>query len=246
MEDKSCSGRDAGGHDADRGVPGAAASWRSGAEPGAAGARGGQGRRRRRRPADLPGDVPHRLRHRPAGGAPRWPSLPTGRRRRGPPGSRRAAGIALLYGYPERGEEAASTTPRSCSTATGNGSRTTARRTCSATLDRDAFAPGQRAADRAELDGLKIGILICYDVEFPENVRRLALPGADLVAVPTAQMQPFAFVVRALVPARAYENQMFLAYANRCGREGELDYLGQSCIVGPDGVDLARAGAARS
>ena len=55
-------------------------------------------------------------------------------------------------------------------------------------------------------------------------------------------MVPYAFVCRSLVPVRAYENHLFLAYANRCGREGGLDYLGLSCIVGPDGQDLARAG----
>ena len=55
-------------------------------------------------------------------------------------------------------------------------------------------------------------------------------------------MVPYTFVCRALVPARAYENHLFLAYANRCGREGELEYVGQSCIVAPDGADLARAG----
>jgi predicted amidohydrolase len=53
-------------------------------------------------------------------------------------------------------------------------------------------------------------------------VRLLALAGADLVAVPTALMDSFKVVVRTIVPARAAENQVFLAYANRCGREGDL------------------------
>jgi 5-aminopentanamidase len=60
--------------------------------------------------------------------------------------------------------------------------------------------------------------------------------------VPTALMDPFEVVARTVVPARAIENQVFLAYANRCGREGDLRYCGQSCVVGPDGADLARAG----
>ncbi len=94
----------------------------------------------------------------------------------------------------------------------------------------------------AELDGLKIGILICYDVEFPEAVRSLALAGAELIAVPTALIRPFEFVARVLVPARAIENQVFVAYAGLCGDEGDLGYCGLSCIVGPDGQDLARAG----
>ena len=45
-----------------------------------------------------------------------------------------------------------------------------------------------------------------------------------------------------LVPARAYENQVFVAYANRCGQEGGLTYCGLSCVVDPDGKDRLRAG----
>lgn len=89
----------------------------------------------------------------------------------------------------------------------------------------------------------KVVVLICYDVEFPENVRALALAGADLVLVPTALMAPYGFIPRAMVPTRAYENQVFLAYANRCGREGAFEYYGESCVIGPDGAELARAGA---
>ena len=85
-------------------------------------------------------------------------------------------------------------------------------------------------------------MLICYDVEFPENVRHLALLGADLVAVPTALMRPFDVVANILVPARAYENQVFVAYVDRCGSDAGFDYCGLSCVVGPDGTDLARAG----
>ena len=60
-------------------------------------------------------------------------------------------------------------------------------------------------------------MLICYDVEFPEAVRRLALAGAGLVVVPTANMEGFEAVPRLLVPARAYENGLVVAYANCCG-----------------------------
>ena len=105
------------------------------------------------------------------------------------------------------------------------------------------FSAGEQVLRPVELNGLKVGVLICYDVEFPENVRRWALAGAELVAVPTALMQPYDFVAQRLVPVRAYENQIFVAYANRCDREGDLAYLGQSCLVAPDGTDLARAGS---
>ena len=76
-----------------------------------------------------------------------------------------------------------------------------------------------------EIGGLKAALLICYDVEFPESVRALALAGAELVIVPTALMQPFDVVAKTIVPARAYENQLFVAYANRCGSGGRIRLL---------------------
>jgi predicted amidohydrolase len=108
-------------------------------------------------------------------------------------------------------------------------------------MEGELFTPGDALAT-IELEGLRVGILICYHVEFPEAVRALALAGAELVAVPTTLMAPYDFMARTLVPARAAENQVFVAYANRTGAEGGLAYIGQSWIVGPDGVDLARAG----
>ena len=103
------------------------------------------------------------------------------------------------------------------------------------------FKPGDPLVV-ADLDGLKIGILICYDVESPEAVRALAVAGAELIAVPTALMEPFSLVARTVVPARAYESQLYVAYIDLCGREGNLTCCGLSCIVGPNGEDLERAG----
>ncbi len=153
----------------------------------------------------------------------------------------RETGLALLYGFPEAADgrvyNAASLFDRQ-----GRRRLTYRKSHLFGELDRGMFSAGDQALQPVELDGLKVGVLICYDVEFPENVRRWALAGADLVAVPTALMQPYDFVAQRLVPARAYENQVFVAYANRCDREHDLAYLGQSCIVAPDGGDLARAG----
>ncbi|MBM7520562.1 carbon-nitrogen hydrolase family protein [Nocardioides nitrophenolicus] len=104
-----------------------------------------------------------------------------------------------------------------------------------------AYVPGDGAPAVGEVDGYRVGLLVCYDVEFPEQVRMVALAGADLLACPTALMTPYDAVSTLLVPARAFENQMAVAYANRAGTEHELTYTGLSCVVGPDGVDLARA-----
>lgn len=152
----------------------------------------------------------------------------------------RETGLAILYGYPERAGDSAY---NAAQLLDRDGGRLANARKCHlfSELDRGMFKAGDALA-RAELDGVRIGLLICYDVEFPEAVRTHALAGADLVAVPTALMRPYEMITRTLVPTRAMENQLFVAYANRCGREGDLVYTGESCVVGPDGVDIARAG----
>lgn len=108
-------------------------------------------------------------------------------------------------------------------------------------LDRTLFSAGETLAPVVELNGWKIGLLICYDIEFPETVRTLALQGAELILVPTGLMQPWRDIAERVVPIRAYENQLYIAYSNYCGDEGDLSYEGRSCIAGPDGADLDRA-----
>ena len=151
------------------------------------------------------------------------------------------AGIALLCGYPERSGR----TVYNAAVLVGVGGEPLLgyRKThLFGPVDRAAFAPGD-GFPLAQVGPLRVGVLICYDIEFPEPARHLALAGAQLVLVPTSLMAPFDVVARTLVPARAAENQIFVAYANRVGREGDLLYVGQSCVCGPDGADLARAGS---
>ena len=90
--------------------------------------------------------------------------------------------------------------------------------------------------------GVCFGLLICYDVEFPEHTRALTRNGAQVVLVPTANMQPFVNVNEVLVPARAAENGISVIYANYCGSENDLDYVGRSMICGPDGYSIASMG----
>lgn len=110
--------------------------------------------------------------------------------------------------------------------------------------ERAAFEPSRQAPSVVMLGNLPVGLLICYDVEFPEMVRGLALAGARLILVPTAlPAGPSARQVSSLiVPARAMENQVFIAYADLCGRENGSAYEGRSVIAAPDGEYLARAG----
>ena len=88
--------------------------------------------------------------------------------------------------------------------------------------------------------GFKIATLICYDAEFPETARLAAIKGAELLLVPTALSDQWDWVAKKMIPTRAHENGIFLAYANHCGKENKTSYLGSSFITGPDGKDLAR------
>lgn len=108
-------------------------------------------------------------------------------------------------------------------------------------LDRQYFTAGDSPYALVHIDSVRVAIMICYDAEFPEAVRSAALAGAHLVAVPTAQMEPFAAVATTIIPARAWENQLYLAYANHVGTERDTVYVGRSSIVGPDGLPLASA-----
>lgn len=151
----------------------------------------------------------------------------------------RRHGLALLYGFPEFRDGAVY---NAVLWVDPEGHRRVYRKAHLFGPDeRRLFSPGQEHPPLIRFEGLKIGLLICYDVEFPEAVRALAVAGAELIAVPTALMQPYGFVADALVPTRAYENGVYLAYVNRAGAEGDLTYVGRSCLVGPDGRDLARA-----
>jgi predicted amidohydrolase len=153
----------------------------------------------------------------------------------------RQNGIALAFGFPER-DGADVFNSAVVIDASGEVLARYRKTHLFGDVDRAQFSPGRDEPAIFEIGGLKAGLLICYDVEFPEAVRALALKGADLVIVPTALMHPFEVVARIVVPARAFENQVYIAYADRCGTEGPFDYCGLSCVVAPDGSDVARAG----
>ncbi|MCT9079089.1 carbon-nitrogen hydrolase family protein [Streptomyces fulvoviolaceus] len=150
-------------------------------------------------------------------------------------------GVAIAYGYPERDSGQVF---NSAQLISADGTRLANYRKTHlfGCFERDHFTPGEQPVVQAELNGLRVGLMICYDVEFPENVRAHALAGTDLLIVPTAQMHPFQFVAESMIPVRAFENQMYVAYVNRVGQEGEFDFVGLSALAGPDGVARARAG----
>lgn len=147
---------------------------------------------------------------------------------------------AIVYGYAERQGETLFNSAQ-CMDKTGVTVGRHRKLLLPPGFEGNYFAPGS-GCEMFRLGEFTLAILVCYDVEFPENLRHVAVSGADLVVVPTALALQWGVVSECVVPARAFENGVFLGYANYCGRENGLDYFGGSCIIAPDGSELARAG----
>lgn len=108
----------------------------------------------------------------------------------------------------------------------------------------DRFAtPGPDAPPVIETDGLRFGVLVCYDLRFPEAARICALEGADLIALPTNWPIGVDFHPDLFAPARANENHCYLLAADRVGTERGTTFMGRSLLVDYDGKVLAEAGA---
>ncbi|MQL50729.1 carbon-nitrogen hydrolase family protein [Desulfofundulus thermobenzoicus] len=89
----------------------------------------------------------------------------------------------------------------------------------------------------------KVGVMICYDSEFPEVARVLALQGARLILSPTANMDPYSKYQSVYLKARAMENGVFVAIANTVGTDGTFRFFGQSGVADPTGHLLCFGGS---
>jgi N-carbamoylputrescine amidase len=133
------------------------------------------------------------------------------------------------------------------------------------------FAPGDAGLPVVDLPFGRLGVLVCYDLRFVEALRILALRGADVVAVPTAWVGGFDRAIPAdgiidqvrAAAVQANLSGVYVAAASRVGADGDLAYLGQSCVLDPYGrfvvdpqpasaeslvvtdVDVAEAGRAK-
>lgn len=87
----------------------------------------------------------------------------------------------------------------------------------------------------------RLGLLICYDLRFPEPIRVHALRRAQVVALSTAWPAAATLYPEFIARSRAAENRVFLIAANRVGEERGTHYLGRSLIVSPEGDVLAEA-----
>jgi 5-aminopentanamidase len=108
------------------------------------------------------------------------------------------------------------------------------------------FQPGTTGFVTVPLTALHctIGIMICYDWRFPESARSLALKGADIIVCPSNLITN---IWKSVMPARAIENKVYLAVANRYGTEQQGDesvsFNGCSAVYDYNGIVLAQSDA---
>ena len=94
------------------------------------------------------------------------------------------------------------------------------------------FSAGEKFSV-VELDGVKCGLAICYDLRFPEFIRKIALTGAEIIFIPAAWSLKRLVPRQILTKARAIENQIFVVFANSSGK---------SEVVNPRGEVVAESG----
>jgi len=95
---------------------------------------------------------------------------------------------------------------------------------------------------RFRLDGVSCGVIICYDVRFPELIRTMCLDGMDVLFLVCQWPQARIGLLQTLCAARAIENQIFVVCCDACGTAGGKVCGGGSAIFGPSGAFLAEAG----
>ncbi len=112
-------------------------------------------------------------------------------------------------------------------------------------FETDYYTPSDDGFHVFDTEFGKIGIVVCFDRHYPESIRTEALMGADLILIQTANtrqepMELFEQEIR----VQAFQNSVYVAMANRVGKEGEMDFAGESMIVSPEGTTIVKADAA--
>ena len=148
-------------------------------------------------------------------------------------------GAGISFGFAESG--AGGKLYNSALLALPDGRRRVYRKTHLYAREKLLFERGDTGFFVEEFRGLRVGVAICFDWFFPEAFRTLALRGADLIAHSANLVMPYC---QRAAFARALENHVYVATANRIGTEERsgrrLTFTGESVLVAPDGEYLAR------
>jgi predicted amidohydrolase len=152
--------------------------------------------------------------------------------------------LAIAGGFCELGPDG--TLFNSAAIVDASGTRAVYRKAHLWDAEKRIFTPGGSAPPVVALPFGNVGLVICYDLEFPEWVRLAALSGADLIAAPVnwpASASPPPPGERSgevvVAQAGAWSNGVFIAVADRCGTERGVGWVGGSVIVGRNGYPAA-------
>lgn len=99
---------------------------------------------------------------------------------------------------------------------------------------------GDRIHDPIDVDGVRVGIHICYEGGFPEVSRCLTLAGADVIVLPTNWPPGSGVSCRVIPSCRALENRVYFMSVNRVGSEGSFTFIGNSSWSDPSGAERGR------
>jgi N-carbamoylputrescine amidase len=104
------------------------------------------------------------------------------------------------------------------------------------------YRPGNTGFPVFPTAAMPIGVAVCYDRHYPEQMRALTIQGAELILVPLAAVAANLWeIFEVEMRAAAYQNQVYIAVVNRVGVDGEMTFLGRSFVVDPSGTVIARA-----
>ena len=109
-------------------------------------------------------------------------------------------------------------------------------------FEQDYYTPSDDGFKVFDTEFGRIGIVVCFDRHYPESIRTEALMGADLILIPTVNTKAepsemFEWELR----VQAFQNSVAIAMCNRVGTEGEMDFSGESIVVGANGEVIAKA-----
>lgn len=153
------------------------------------------------------------------------------------------AGTAVIVGFAERLPDGALANSAACVDSVGRLVGIARKTQLFAEAERRAFRAGSELL-LVNLDGLAVALSICFEVEFPETARALAIAGADLLVTIAANMKPYGPEQELACRARALENRLPHLYVNATGRSGPLEFVGGSAAIDPRGQLTAIAGDA--
>lgn len=105
----------------------------------------------------------------------------------------------------------------------------------------DRFVEPGQSLPVIDLNGIQLGLLICYDGSFPEAARSLALKGADLIVLSTNWPSQSIHLANHVTSTRAFENTVYMMSVNRVGVEQGFEFCGHSQICQPSGAPLDQA-----